>query len=228
MIKAVVFDIDNTLYSYDDAHAVAFEALLHYSDEQLGMNPAVFREEYRKAMENQAAAMGNVAALHNRIIRFQHILEKRGLPLYPHVLEMYSLYWDTLLGAAVPSVGALETMKELRTEGICIGIGTDMTSRMQFMKLTSLGLLSYIDFFVSSEEACAEKPASQFFECVIKKAGCIPQECLFVGDNLKKDVLGATSAGLRGVWYCPAGNDGRSDVLQITELPQLRQLISEL
>ena len=32
MIRTVLFDIDNTLYSYDEAHKVAFAALLEYAE----------------------------------------------------------------------------------------------------------------------------------------------------------------------------------------------------
>ena len=55
----------------------------------------------------------------------------------------------------------------------------------------------------------------------MEKAGCRAEECLFVGDSLTKDVLGAMDAGLHGVWYCPEGVGKTADVLQITELLQL-------
>lgn len=41
MIRTVIFDIDNTLYSYDDAHKVAFAALLEYAEKNLHMTAAV-------------------------------------------------------------------------------------------------------------------------------------------------------------------------------------------
>ena len=44
MIKAVIFDIDNTLYSYDNAHARAFPELLLYAKEELGIPEDEFRE----------------------------------------------------------------------------------------------------------------------------------------------------------------------------------------
>ena len=37
MIKAVIFDIDNTLYSYDDNHIYGMEALVAYCKEAFGI-----------------------------------------------------------------------------------------------------------------------------------------------------------------------------------------------
>lgn len=228
MIKAVIFDVDNTLYSYTDAHEAAFEALSAYVDKKLGLSRDVFESLHKKTEEILREYMGNVAALHNRCIRYQVMLESQGLPLHPHVLEMDDLYWDTLLKAAVPSAGAPEVFRRLKRQGIRIGIGTDMTARMQFKKLAVLGLLSHIDFLVSSEEAGAEKPEKAFFVRCLEKAGVPGQECLFVGDSLKKDVYGAMDAGLRAAWYCPKGDPTQTDVRMVTDMAQLPQTVSAL
>ncbi len=226
MIKTVIFDVDNTLYSYTEAHKEAFKALMAYAEEKLGLSQEDFEKLHQDTEKELRAYMGNVAALHNRCIRYQVMLERRGIPLYPHVLKMNDLYWNRLLEAAEPSDGALDTIKALKGQGIRIGIGTDMTARVQFLKLETLGILSYVDFLVSSEEAGAEKPEQAFFARCVEKAGCGADECLFVGDNLTKDVLGAVDAGLHGVWYCPKGAGKTADVLQITELLQLLEKAS--
>ena len=44
MIKAVIFDIDNTLYSYDKAHEQAFPKLAGYAEAELGIPEAEFME----------------------------------------------------------------------------------------------------------------------------------------------------------------------------------------
>lgn len=228
MIRAVIFDVDDTLYSYKKAHAAAFEELLAYADRELGISPKIFAELHGKMMCEMKRAIGDVAAIHNRLIRYQRILEELKLPLHPHALEMYELYWGTLMKASVPSEGARETMEALKAQGIRIGIGTDMTAYMQFKKLTGLGLMPYIDFFVSSEEAGAEKPHPSFFANCVAKAGCERRECLFVGDSLKKDVLGAMEAGLNAVWYCPEGTDTEAEVPRITNMMQLCRMAEKL
>ena len=87
MIKAVIFDVDNTLYSYTKAHEAAFDALAAYADRELGMSHPLFEELHQRTEHELRTYMGEVAALHNRCIRYQIMLENQGLPLYPHVLK---------------------------------------------------------------------------------------------------------------------------------------------
>ena len=49
MIKAVIFDLDNTLYSYDANHIYGMEALIDYCRESFGITEEETREFYRKA-----------------------------------------------------------------------------------------------------------------------------------------------------------------------------------
>ena len=203
MIRTVIFDIDDTLYDYLGANEKALAALSAYAQEQFGWEPGRAGELSVEMMHRLHVQMGDVSAYHNRAIRFQNILEEHGLPLSPHAVRMTDIYWKTLVDVSVISPGAAETMRALKQRGIRIGIGTDMTAYIQLYKLEQLGLLQYVDFGVTSEEACAEKPSEAFFACCVRKSGCSPDECLFIGDNYRKDYLGARAAGLRSLWYVP-------------------------
>ena len=54
---------------------------------------------------------------------------------------------------------------------------------------------------VTSQEAGHEKPHPEFMALCVKKAGCKPEEMVFVGDTFKKDVAGSAKAGMHPVWY---------------------------
>ena len=112
-------------------------------------------------------------------------------------------YWDAYLAAIRPYPDAAETLSALRSRGVRIGLGTNMTAGMQFRKLERLGLADFFDFAVTSEETGVEKPAPEFFAACAAKAGCPAGRCLFVGDNPDADVRGALGAGLRAVWFAP-------------------------
>ena len=129
----------------------------------------------------------------------QNMLEQWGKPLFPHLKKLYHLYWDTLLEVSRPEAGSLEAVKTLYEMGISIGIGTDMTTRMQYEKLEHLGFAP--SHIVTSQEAGFEKPHPEVMALCVRKAGCAPEECVFVGDTFKKDVLGALDAGMHAVWY---------------------------
>ena len=64
-----------------------------------------------------------------------------------------------------------------------------------------MGLDSYIDFIVTSEEAGAEKPNPHLFDICVEKAVFSADEFAFIGDSLKKDVEGSAKSGLKGIWY---------------------------
>lgn len=213
MIRCVIFDIDNTLYSYTKANAEAMQGLYAYAGEWLGLSVSEFDRLAAKASKAISDRVsGENAVIHNRLIRFQNILEDRNLPLHPHALNLYERYWGTFLDRMECAPDCRELMQELAKRGIRIGIGTDMTALMQYRKLEKLNLLPLVQFIVTSEEAGVEKPGSPFFKLCIQKAGCAPEECLFVGDNLKKDILGAVNAGMKALWYNPGGKALPGDV----------------
>lgn len=227
MIHTVIFDIDNTLYDYDTAHAAAFAALTAYARRELGVAEEDFPALHRAANEVLKARAGaDCAAIHNRLIRYQILLERLQKPL-THALPMAELYWNTLVNAAVPSPGVEICLAELKRAGVRLGIGTDMTADWQYVKLDRLGLLPWFDFVVTSEEVSQEKPGERFFALCLEKAQCPAEECAFVGDNVNKDVAGALRAGMRPVWYRPrpGGPEAPPGALRVERLDRLPALL---
>ncbi len=208
MIKEVIFDIDDTLYSYEKGHIEGMRRMGLYVQENFGVSPEKFREEYKEIQQEITERLGNDnAAIHSRSLRIQNLLERWGQPLFPHVRKLYRAYWDGLLEESRPEPGALRCMEELKRMGISIGIGTDMTAMMQYEKLETFGFAPYINHMVTSQEAGAEKPHRDMMELCIKKSGAKPGECMFVGDHFQKDVCGAIRCGMHGVWYNPEGKE---------------------
>ncbi len=201
-IKAVIFDIDNTLYSYDENHVYGMKAMEDYCKSAFGISREEMDGFYKKAGRIVIDRIGReAAAIHSRLLRTQCMLELMGQPLFPHARNMYHAYWDTLIRQSQPTRGSLELIRELKKRNIRIGIGTDMTAYIQYKKLEALGVAPYVDFIVTSEEAGVEKPHPRFFELCVEKAGLCADECAFIGDSLKKDVEGASGNGLKGIWY---------------------------
>lgn len=226
MIKAVIFDIDNTIYDYDAANKVAFAALTRYAREEVGLEEETFLRLHRQAIETLKVRLGaRCASEHNRLLRYQALLELAGKPLEPHALAMESLYWGKILDVAVLSKGLDRCVPALKRAGYRLGVGTDMTVDYQLKKLTRLGLLRWLDFVVTSEEVLAEKPSPKLFALCAEKAGVKPEECLFIGDNLEKDIQGAQAAGMQALWYQPdpAKAAGEPDVPSIQDFDQLSQ-----
>ena len=227
MIKTVIFDLDNTLYNYDRAHAAAWEALCRLAEERLGLAEERFSTLHDEASRVLTRRCGGGPAIHNRLIRFQILLELAGLPIGA-APELAGCYWDTLLDHMEAEPGVAETLRALRSMGLRVGVGTNMTADRQFEKLRRLGLLPLVDFLVTSEELGAEKPDPRLFTLCAEKAGVPLRDCAFVGDSLQKDALAACAAGMLGIWYHPAPlpEPALEDVTVIRSLKELPALFA--
>lgn len=204
MIKTVIFDIDGTMYSYETANKIARDALKQYCFAQLGWDAQKFDRLFQQAQAVVKRRINQDCCVnHNRLIRFQCMLELDQKPIFPYALQMYHCYWDTLLEVMRPEPGLLEFIKALSVKGIRIGIGTDLTAYIQFRKLNRLGVSDYISWMVSSEEAGVEKPDPRFYQLCLEKAGAVPSECMFIGEHFEKDVIGSAKSGMKAVWYHP-------------------------
>ena len=228
MLRAVIFDIDGTLYDYNAAHRHAYAALTEYACDAFGLTPERFDALHAEADRLLRRRAGCCAAIHNRLLRYQLMLEQLGQPI-SHAPALSELYWSTLLLWMKPFPGLQETFARLRAMGLRIGIGTNMTADRQYDKLDRLGVMPLVDFMVTSEEVSAEKPDRRLFDLCAEKAGCAPAECAFVGDSLRGDVLGAKAAGMWPVWFC-TGSDVVEDVpgaARIAALAELPELLSK-
>lgn len=225
MIKTVIFDIDGTLFDYDDCHEKSMAVLKRYCVDNGIMPEDQFAEIYRQADKIAVDRIGcTCAAIHNRMIRFQCIMELCKKPLFPHVQAMYDAYWGSMLTLMKPYPGLIEWMESLKDKGIRIGIGSNMTAYMQYKKLEALGVGGYLEWIVTSEETGTEKPDLKFFQQCIAKSGCLPEECLFVGDSLTADIEGAKRAGMKTLLLAP-GSEGDGVISSYCDVAEINHLV---
>ena len=229
-IRAAVFDLDDTLYCFErpgGPNDAALRALAEYAAPKIGATPEAFIAEVAESLRAQKRRTGpDNPGYHSRCARYARLLEARGLPLRL-ALDFVERYWRELFARIEPAPGAADILRACRARGLRVGLGTDMTAIEQFRKMETLGLLDLVDFVASSEEAGIEKPNPGLFDLVVEKARCAPSEILFVGDNLRKDVLGSTAAGMRAVWLQPdaAARAEHPEVAAVASLPELAALL---
>lgn len=115
MIKAVFFDIDDTVYNFRDTRKMAMKKMAEYMTEKVGLPEEKLFEAIDKAQDKIGNRLGfNNPTFHNRQIRYQNALDYLKLPIYPYANEMYRIYWNTIIDNAVLEPGLIELLKKLK------------------------------------------------------------------------------------------------------------------
>ena len=203
MLKAVVFDLDNTLYNYTSANAVAEPYMLDYAARKYGMEVERFHQAWQEGKRITKELLTDTGAKHSRSLYFQHALEVLGINPIGDAWELGELFWQKFVKNIQPYPGAVAMLERLKGQGIKTAICTDMTADVQHLKLIKLGLKPYIDALVASEENGMEKPHGRMFQLALDKLGAKPEEAIMVGDSLPKDVQGGRSIGMAAMWKHP-------------------------
>jgi phosphoserine phosphatase len=95
--------------------------------------------------------------------------------------------------------GALEVLKQLH--GRChLGIITNGLTEIQKEKIDRLGIEPYFDTLLISQEVGIAKPDAGIFQLALERVPCEPWEAVMVGDSLARDIAGARGAGMHSLW----------------------------
>ena len=227
LIKSVIFDIDNTFYDFVYSNNISLDKLRDYTKKNFGWTAEEFDEKHLAVQHEIYSQIGYNGSCRDRMLRYQKMLEHSSLSLFPHAAKLYELYWSTMLETLIPYEGLVEVMQTLKDNNLKIGIGTDMTPYIQMLKLEKMKILQYIDFIVTSEEAGEEKPSPKLFQMCLNKSGCEKSECLFIGDDLRKDYEGAKNFGMKALLFNKKNHEVSEDVNQIKSLNEIWQKILE-
>ena len=198
-MKAIFFDLDDTLYYAPIKECN--EILVSYVANKYQVSNETAKEAFEKGKALTKKLLPDVASTHNRLLYIQHMLEFLGKNVISDSLEIYNVFWDNFLQKSTLRKGVKDVLEELKERGIGIGICTDLTAYIQHRKLQKLGLASYIDWLITSEEAGEEKPSKKMFDLCAKKANCEMNDIIYTGDSYKKDYIGASQAGMKAILY---------------------------
>jgi len=189
-IKAVLFDIDDTLFDSTTlakmARMNAIKAMI-----ECGLPIKNVQKGYSLLMKIVKKYGSNYDE------HFDRLLETLGCIRDPKIIAAGIIaYHDTKLGYIKPNPDVIPTLISLRDEGCKLGIVSNGRSVKQWEKLIRLGLHHFFDAVIISEDVGSEKPQSKIFRVATKKLRVKPEETIYVGDDLETDVLGANKAGL--------------------------------
>jgi REG-2-like HAD superfamily hydrolase len=94
--------------------------------------------------------------------------------------------------------GARELLLELRRAGLALALVSNWSERLPRL-LRALELDQSFDAVVCSALEGTEKPEPAIYRLALERLGHAPEDALFAGDDLERDVLGPRRAGMRAV-----------------------------
>ena len=140
--------------------------------------------------------------------------------------DILIVYYKVIHGVRLVYPDVVNTLKILWESGIRMGVISN-TTNPEFIKeeeLRQTGLNTYFEFTIFSSGTPYRKPHASIFHAAISRLNMEAENILFVGDDLKMDVMGAQSVGMSTAWL---NRDGSSLVgnispdYQITSLSEL-------
>lgn len=190
-LRAVFFDLDDTLYNDVDFRISGFKAVARCVENRYSINAQRFLDALMGLVKEKGilhsglfdeaiCIMGG-----NRNINVSELVEE-----YRNHTPSISLYED-----------AKETLQTLHGYYM-LGLITGGLGLVQRNKVRALGLEQYFSKYVIFTDKLgpdAQKPSSIPFLRMLELAGVHPEEACYLGDNPYTDFIGAKQAGLKTI-----------------------------
>ena len=181
-VDAVIFDLDDTLYSEKQYVRSGYKAVAKLlGDEALADRLWTYFENGKPAIDellNELGCMGR---------------KEECLEAYREQIPEIALYH-----------GVSELIQDLKSKGIKVGIITDGRVSGQKRKLQALGLDKLIDDIIITDELGGtqfRKPCAIAFR-IMQHRWSIPfEQIVYVGDNAEKDFQAPKQLGMRTLYF---------------------------
>ena len=190
MLKAIIFDLDNTLVDFLYMKNQAVDAAI------IGMKDAGLHLNHKEAKK----------------IIFD-IYEKKGYE-YQEVLNQFiiSIYGEInykILAAGIvsyrvakekslfPYPNVNNTLIKISKLGLKLGLITDAASREAWTRLYSVNLHHIFDKVITYDDTKSYKPSKAPFTMILNYFNVSPSEAIMVGDWPERDMEGAKNVGMK-------------------------------
>ena len=228
MIKVLLWDVDNTLLSFEAAERVAIRkgfdrrGLGECTDDMLQRYSEINRG-YWERLER-----GEITKPQVLLGRFEEFFRQEGIPV--SLAEAFNEDYQRDLGETCVFMDrSFELLSQLKAEGYEQYVVTNGTKVAQDKKLGISGLGALMNGIFISEMVGAEKPSPLFFDYIFRALPHVSRkECMIIGDSLTSDMKGGEQAGITTCWYNPAHKPNHAGVPvdhEIENLWQVRDLL---
>lgn len=193
MIKAVVFDLDNTLVDFMQMKRQAIDAAIHaMRDAGLKLPVDEIRKRIDAIYEVRGIEFQSVfdELLYNEFSKIDYKILSAGVIAYRRARE----------AALVPYQHVYMTLMELMKMHMKLGVVSDAPAKEAWLRLTYLNFHHIFDVVVTFDDTQERKPSPAPFRKILELLKVEPRESLMVGDWAERDVVGAAQVGMKTVF----------------------------
>ena len=170
MIKLIIFDLDGVLIDSRDVH---YEAL----NQALGFIDPVFkisREEHLSTYDGL-----------NTTKKLEMLHTEKGLPkdLFDTVWKMKQQQTIEIFKQYKPDAKLYRIFEWLRTEGYKVAVASNSIRETVKLALLKLGIMEYIDYYVSNEDVKRPKPFPEMYWQCMNSLGATAKQTLIIEDS---------------------------------------------
>lgn len=201
-MKALIFDVDDTLYDLEGPFRKTFEDY-HYDQYDIDVDRLF---QYVRFYSDQAfddSVSGKISMDDMYAYRLQMAFQEFRFDLS----REDALKFQRTYAAYQKKISMTDTMRRgldriSSTPGF-LGIISNGMYEHQMDKVRALGLTKWIpkDHILISEECGFSKPDVRIFQYAKEKWDLDPKDTWYVGDTFENDVAGPKKAGWHAVWF---------------------------
>jgi putative hydrolase of the HAD superfamily len=190
LIKAVVFDLDNTLMDFMKMKRRAIEeAVPAMVDAGLKINTEVANNIIDEIYKEQGIEYQQV---------FDDMLKKIADKIdYKILAAGIVAYRRAREASLIPYPHVYSTLNQLLKMGIKMGIVSDAPVKEAWLRLAYLNFHHTMDAVVTFDDTGERKPSPAPFRRILEKLNVTPQEAIMVGDWAERDIIGAAKIGMK-------------------------------
>ena len=193
MIKAVIFDIDNTLTDFMKMKRAAVDSAVEsmidagLKVEKTQMVEKIFDVYWKEGVEDQKI--------------FDKVLQKEFGKIDYRILAAGIIgYRRSKAGTMVLYPHVHMTLIDLMRLGIKRVVISDAPKLEVWLRIVGLGLHHFFDRVITHEDTGVRKPHPEPFRKALEVLGTKPDETIMVGDWAERDIAGAKAVGIRTAW----------------------------
>ncbi len=182
--KAVIFDMDDTLFLEKDYVLSGFNKISIFLEDEYNINS---KDSYL-FLENRFFTCGREYIFDHLLVKYTE--ELKGVSTSNLINEMVEVYRNHIPNILLDHTTTY-ILNKLKERKIKTAIVTDGLPSMQKSKVYALGLNKIIDEIVYCWENNAAKPSTKCFKTAAKKMKVDIKDCLIVGEHPQKDIAPA-------------------------------------